>query len=159
MYEEDYTEPEFMKRTKANPFRTPDNYFDSIEDSIMSRIQSKAKKKTYTTKIIQLLKPVLGVAASLTIIYLLVYHPVNHLLPKSMVKSDTKDTTSAANLDLTDAYALNISMADENSLVNAIFGNETTTTLAEINPDEVLAYLSNDMNDVEIYSEIQNKKP
>ena len=76
-----------------------------------------------------------------------------------MVKSDTKDTTSAANLDLTDAYALNISMADENSLVNAIFGNETTTTLAEINPDEVLAYLSNDMNDVEIYSEIQNKKP
>jgi hypothetical protein len=152
MYEEENTEPEFLKRPKTNPFRTPDHYFDSIEDLVMGGIKHEAKKKTSSSKVFRLLKPALGLAASLTIVYLLVYSPISHILPKSMVKAEIADTTSN---DSMDNFAFNISLIDENSLVNAIFGNETAD-LTKIKPDEMLAYLSTEMTDLEIYSEIQN---
>ena len=152
MYEEENIEPEFLKRLKTNPFRTPDNYFDSIEDRVMGAIKHEAKKKSNSSNVIQFLKPVLGLAASFALIYILAYYPIKYFSPKTMVKSETTDTTSH---DLADAYSLNISLIDENSLVNAIFDDEPTT-LAEMNQDEVVAYLSSDMSDLQIYSEIQN---
>lgn len=154
MYEEENIEPEFMKRQKKNPFRTPDHYFDSIEDRVMGAIEHEAKNKTTSKsgKIFQLLKPVLGLAASFSLIYLLAYYPIKYLSPNSLVKSETIDSTST---DSMEAYSLTFSLIDENSLVNAIFNDENATQ-AEINPDEVLAYLSTEMTDLEIYTEIQN---
>ena len=152
MYEEENIEPEFMKRHKASPFRTPDHYFDSIEDRIMDSIKHETKKKTTSTKVFQLLKPALGLAACLAIVYLLVYHHTNQLSPRSIVKAETTDTNS---IDSLHNYAFNISLIDENSLVNAIFGDEPVDS-TKINSDEVLAYLSTEMSDLDIYSEIQN---
>ena len=152
MYEEENIEPEFLKRTKKNPFRTPDHYFDSIEDRVMGAIEHDAKSKSNSNKVFQLLKPILGIAASFTIVYMLAYYPLKYFSPKSVVKSDITDTTS---LNIMDAYSLNISFIDENSLVSTIFGDETTTSTA-MNQEELLAYLSCDMNDLEIYTEIQN---
>ena len=154
MYEEENIEPEFLKRPKKNPFRTPDHYFDSIEDRVMGAIEHEAKNKTTSKsgKIIQLLKPVLGLAASFAIVYLLAYYPIKYFSPSSLVKSEITDSSSFDNMD---AYALNFSLFDENSLFNTILGDETSA-LSEIKSDELLAYLSTDMNDLEIYSEIQN---
>ena len=154
MYEEENIEPEFLKRPKENPFRTPDNYFDSIEDKVMSTIKYEVKKKTTSEsgRIFQLLKPVLGIAASLAIVCMLAYYPIKYFSPKSMVKSEITDTTPG---DVMDAYSLNLSMIDENSLAHAIFGDEAATP-APINQDELLAYLSTEMTDLEIYTEIQN---
>ncbi|MDP2113284.1 MAG: hypothetical protein Q8K69_04430 [Bacteroidota bacterium] len=154
MYEEENIEPEFLKRQKKNPFRTPDHYFDSIEDRVMGAIEYEAKNKTTSKsgKIIQLLKPVLGLAASFAIVYLLAYYPIKYFSPSSLVKSEITDSSSFDNMD---AYALNFSLFDENSLFNTILGDETSA-LSEIKSDELLAYLSTDMNDLEIYSEIQN---
>lgn len=151
MNEKDMIEPEFMKRPKTNPFRTPEHYFDSIEDRIMGGIEHAAKKKTTSAKIIQLLKPALGLAASFSLVYLLVYYPITNFLPKSIVKSEVTDTTSHY---LIDDSTLSFSFIDENTLVNAIFSEEPSN-IADINPDEMLAYLSSGMNEVEIYSEIQ----
>ncbi len=154
MYEEENIEPEFLKRPKKNPFQTPDHYFDSIEDRVMGAIEHEAKNKTTSKsdKIFQLLKPVLGLAASFALVYLLAYYPIKYFSPNSLVKSEITDSSSFDNMD---AYALNFSLIDENSLFNTIFDNETNV-LSEIKPDELLAYLSTDMNDLEIYSEIQN---
>lgn len=152
MYQEEDIEPEFLKRTKKNPFQTPDHYFDSIEDRVMVAIGHDAKSKSNSNKVFQLLKPILGIAASFTIIYMLAYYPLKYFSPKIVVKSDITDTTS---LNIMDAYSLNISFIDENSLVSTIFGDETTT-LTAMNQEELLAYLSSDMNDLEIYTEIQN---
>ena len=154
MYEEENIEPEFLKRPKENPFRTPDNYFDSIEDRVMSTIKYEVKKKTTSEsgRIFQLLKPVLGIAASLAIVCMLAYYPIKYFSPKSMVKSEITDTTPGGVMD---AYSLNLSMIDENSLAHAIFGDEAATP-APINQDELLAYLSTEMTDLEIYTEIQN---
>ena len=152
MYEEENIEPEFMKRPKANPFRTPDHYFDSIEDRVMGTIEFEAKKNTASksNKIFRLLKPVLGLAASFALIYILAYYPIKYFSPNNLVKSEITDSASQM-----DEYSLNLSLIDENSLINTIFGDETNT-LSEIKPDELLAYLSTEMTDLEIYTEIQN---
>lgn len=146
-------EPEFMKRPKENPFRTPDHYFDSIEDRVMGTIKNESKRKTTSGsgKIFQLLKPVLGIAASFAIIYLLAYYPTKYITTKSIVNSVIIDTTSNDDLD---AYTLNFSMIDESSLVKELF-RDTIATQPQINQDELLAYLSTEMTDREIYNEMQ----
>ncbi|HAH22629.1 MAG TPA: hypothetical protein DCL77_02505 [Prolixibacteraceae bacterium] len=155
MYQEENTEPEFLKRPKSSPFRTPDHYFDSIEDRVMGSIKKETKKERISgsRKVYLLLKPVIGIAASLLLVYLLASFPIKHFSTKNnLVKSASIDTTSG---DTMDAYSLNLSLIDENSLMNTIFGDDSATP-AKINPDEVLAYLSTDMTDLEICSEIQN---
>ncbi|MDP2338289.1 MAG: hypothetical protein Q8N05_17940 [Bacteroidota bacterium] len=152
MYEEENRQPEFLKRPKTNPFRTPDHYFDSLEDRIMGGIEHAGKTKSPSARIIQLLKPALGLAASFTLVYLLVQYPINQFFPKNTNQSVV---SAATTLYLNDDSTLNFSFIDENSLVNAIFSDEATN-IPEINQDEMLAYLSSGMNDLEIYSEIQN---
>jgi len=152
MYEEENIEPEFLKRPRIKPFRTPDHYFDSIEDRVMGSIDYETKKKTISGsgKIYRLLKPVLGVAASLALVFILAYYPIKYFSSKSMVKSETTDTSAN---EVLDAYSLNLSQIDESSLADVLFGDETA---APADPDEVLAYLSTEMTDLEIYNEIQN---
>lgn len=154
MYEEDNIEPDFLKQLKKNPFKTPENYFESIEDRVMHAVKQESKKKNsgYSAKVIRFLKPALAVAASLGIIFMLVYYPVNYLSQKEVAKVTVTDTVTP---DTMDAYSLSFSLVDDNSLINTII-NEDKAVKEEINPDEVLAYLSSDMNDIEIYSEIQN---
>lgn len=152
MYEDENIEPEFLKRPKINPFRTPDNYFETIEDRIMGNIEYQAKKKTTSSVIIRFLKPVLGLAASFALIYLLVYYPINTFLQKDTAKTELTDSVAT---DWLYADSFNLASIDENALVTAMFSDETSTA-NQTNPDEVLAYLSSGMNDVEIYSEIQN---
>ena len=152
MYEEDNIESEFLKRHKMNPFRTPDHYFDTIEDRIMDRIEQPIATKTKSVRIIRFLKPALGLVASLSILYLLVYYPINHQLIKN--SSETESAMSSTS-NLLDSFSINLASIDDNTIVNAIYSDETSN-IAATNPDEVLAYLASDLNDVEIYSEIQN---
>lgn len=154
MYEEDNRQSEFLNRPKKNPFKTPENYFDSIEDRIMQTIdnEEKAKKHSGTGKVYRLLKPVLGIAASLALVFLLVYYPAKYFSSDQLAKTPTTDTTNSEGNDF---YSIVISSIDENALVLTL-ASEEESGQEEINPDEVIAYLSSDMNDVEIYSEIQN---
>jgi len=146
--EEDNIEPEFMKRPGTNPFRTPEGYFDSLEDRIMKGIQLPEKKKNNSSQIIRILKPVMGIAASLTLVYLLANYPFTN----NTIKTEVSLTYT---LSTKDDSTLNFSLIDENTLVDAIFSDEEST-VADINPDDMLAYLSTGLNEIEIYSEIQN---
>ena len=152
MYEEDNIESEFLKRHKMNPFRTPDHYFDTIEDRIMDRIEQPIATKTKSVRIIRFLRPALGLVASLSIVYIL----VNYSMKTPMVNTGTKTEVAVSSpSDMLDNYSLNLTSIDDNTLASAIFSDETSN-IAATNPDEVLAYLASDLNDVEIYSEIQN---
>jgi hypothetical protein len=146
--EEENIEPEFMKRPGTNPFRTPEGYFDSFEDRVMKGIQLQEKKKPGSVGILRILKPVLGIAAILTLVFLLVNNPFTR-------NTTNTEVSSALTPSLKDDSTFNFSLIDENTLVNAIFSDEEST-VADINPDEMLAYLSSGLNEVEIYSEIQN---
>jgi hypothetical protein len=151
MYEEENIESEFLKGQKKNPFRTPEGYFDSLEDRILAGIEPLKRTKTTSTRIFQFLKPALGLAASFLLVALLVYSPVKTLLLKNNIKTEVAQSSTT---DVLDDYSLNLTSIDENVLASAIFSDESNTQT--IDADEMLAYLSSDLNDVEIYSEIQN---
>lgn len=146
--EEENIEPEFLKRPGTNPFRTPEGYFDSIEDRIMKKIQLPEKKRPVSAGILRILKPVIGIAAMLTLVFLLVNNPFTR-------NTTNTEMSSALTPSVKDDSTFNFSLIDESTLVNAIFSDEEGT-VADINPDEMLAYLSSGLNEVEIYSEIQN---
>lgn len=154
MYEEENIEPDFLKRIKRNPFKVPENYFESVEDRIMNAVKLEGKRVPISTsaKMFRLLKPVLGLAASLALVFILVYYPITYFSHKEIAQTVTTDTVSA---DTMDAYSITMSLVDENSLINTIL-NDEKAVMEEINPDEVLAYLSSDMSEIEIYSETQN---
>jgi len=152
MYEEEKIEPDFLKRPKTNPFRTPDYYFESMEDRILAEIKQSENPKTKSAKIIQLLKPALGLAASFALVALLVYYPINFLMLKTASKTEIVQSSAT---DLFDSYSLNIGSIDDNTLADVLFSEELSND-SLTSPDELLAYLSSGMNEVEIYSEIQN---
>jgi len=152
MNEKNKIEPDFLKRPKKSLFRTPEGYFDSMEDRIMERIKYNANPKTTSAKIIHLLRPAFGLAASLLLVALLVYSPIKTRLSKNNTKIEIAQSSST---DLLDSYEFNLGLVDDNVLANAIFTDETIDTLVT-EKDELLAYLSSDLNEVEIYSEIQN---
>jgi len=99
-----------------------------------------------------LLKPVLGLAASITLVYILISNPINHFLLKGTINSQA-DVTTAVSSDYDST--LSFSSIDDNTIINAISSDEISP-VSQINPEDMLAYLSSRMNEVEIYSEIQN---
>ena len=146
--QEENIDPEFPKHLETNPFGTPEGYFDSLEDRIMGKIQIPRKKETNSGKIIRILMPVAGIAACLTVVLL--------LIDKLATKNNTNLEVSSVLTPVTkDDSTFNFSMIDESTLVNAIFAEEQNT-VADINSDDMLAYLSTGMNEVEICAEIQN---
>ncbi len=98
------------------------------------------------------MKPVLSIAASLSLVYLLVYYPINHFRPQSSVQTAQTSTNSS---DIPEAYSLSFLSVDENTLFNTITADNTSSS-SKINPDDLVAYLSTGTNDVQLYSEIQN---
>jgi hypothetical protein len=64
------------------PFNTPAGYFEMLEDQIMSKIeqpQLPAKRES----LLFYLKPVLGIAASFALVFLLVYYPMKAITSKN----------------------------------------------------------------------------
>ena len=149
MHKEENIKPNFMESRETNPFRVPEGYFDSLEDEVMSRIQLPVKKKTTTGRIIRILKPVVGIAACLTLVYLLTNHQLG-------LNTRNSKMASAITLTQEEDSTLTFSLIDEITLVNAMFAEEEQNPVAGINPDDMLAYLSSGLNEVEIYSAIQN---
>lgn len=141
-------EPEFMKRPVVNPFRTPEDYFDSLEDRIMGKIQVVETPKK-TNKIIRLLMPAIGIAASLLLAFFLINKPGTRI-------SNVNDLLANQSSVFGNDSAYNFSQIDESTVINAIFAEEQDS-IEKINQDEMLAYLSTGLNEIEIYAEIQNK--
>lgn len=151
MYNEEQIEPKIPKKPE-NPFRTPDPYFDTLEDRIMSGIKHAEKTQSKQGKVVHLLKPILGLVASFALVCLLVYYPIRHFMPQRMVETVQADTSSSS---IPEAYSLSFSSVDENTLFQMIISDDSNTD-SQLNSDDVVAYLASGANDLDLYSEIQN---
>lgn len=151
MYKEEQIEPK-IPRKPENPFQTPDQYFESLEDRIMAGIKHAEKTQSKKSKVVHFLKPVLGLVASFALVYMLVYYPINHFLPQSMGKTDQADTSGSG---IPEAYSLSFSSVDENTLFNLIISDDSNND-TQLNSDDVIGYLASGTNDLDLYSEIQN---
>jgi hypothetical protein len=72
-------------RGSNQPFKVPEGYFESFADRMMQRIDEEESSKNKGRGIIRYLRPVLAMAASFAIIFLMVYVPVRIFSPNETV--------------------------------------------------------------------------
>lgn len=152
MNKKDYIEPNLGKLDQSNPFKTPDGYFESFEDRLMGRIEMASSPEQKPGRVIRMLKPILSIAASITLFVMLVQYPVRHYLLNETVVTEQGETVNTDSFDL---YSVSLTMVDENTLMGALFAEEQAVE-EDINPDEMLSYLSSRLTEAEIYSMFQN---
>jgi len=138
------------KHPKENPFDVPAGYFDMLEDRIEGRIRATEKEQNTGKKIIRLLKPMLGLAASFALIFLLVHYPLSRFLPWYMANHSTEQTNEEKPEE---EFLANTSDLDESSFFRALTTQDNATNFES---EEIISLLSSELNDYDVYAEIIN---
>lgn len=140
--------PKLSKIKKENPFKTPDNYFDDFSARLQMKLE--AEKKVIPTKqnqVIRLLKPVLGLAASFALIFLLVYWPLKTFMPTEVAQNN-------AHPDLNEMeYLSMVEGIDENSFYALL---DEPNGSVEFTDDDLVSYLSTNISEYDIYAGTDN---
>lgn len=142
------TAPKLSKIKKENPFKVPDRYFDDFS----SRLQEKIKQESVGKKpnpVIRILKPVLGIAASIAVIFMLVYWPLN--------KSNNTQIATIENTfpdyNMENAIIGIMEDLDDNSLYTIFEGDIEEDAFSD---EALIGYLAANLSDYDIYIEQQN---
>ena len=145
---------DFQNQSFKPPFDVPDDYFNSLEDRIEGRIASETESISPKGKLIRMMKPILGMAASFALIFVLVYYPMSVFLPDYLAKNANIHVEESDSLSENEELFSYILMSDQ-SLYD-ILNNETEQADEKIDAEEILDYLSIAMNETDIYAELQN---
>ena len=138
--------PELSKIKKENPFRVPDNYFESFSTRLQTKLDAEmnvAPKKQ--TRIIQFLKPAIGLAAGFALIIMLAYWPLNNFTQNQQANNGNTDT------DILDMiYASLVEEIDENSFYALLDDPNGTVHFSD---DDLAHFVNTNSSEYEIYSE------
>lgn len=152
MKELDKIAPKLSKMKKEHPFGVPDHYFDDFSARLQTKLETeKSVLPKPKNKVIRLLKPAIGLAASFLVIFMLVYWPIKSFLPEYMAKNN--DTETISNEDV-DPYRAIIERVDENTFFALIEeSDEETSQEVSLNDDDLMNYISSNMSEYDIYLE------
>lgn len=140
--------PELSKFKKGNSFGTPKGYFDDFPARIHTKIEQEKQPETEKKpRIIQLLKPVLGLAASFALIFMLVYVPLKTFISKEITQ--VAETTEYIDNDFMDV----LENIDESSFIALLDEPETTEDFTD---EELVLYVSANFTDYEIFEYTEN---
>jgi len=140
--------PELSKLKKENPFGTPKGYFDDFSARIHTKIEQEKQPPTEKKpRMIQLLKPVLGLAASFALIFMLVYVPLKTFISKEITQ--VAETTEYIDNDFMDV----LENMDESSFFALLDEPETTEDFTD---EELVLYVSANFTDYEIFEYTEN---
>lgn len=144
---------ELQNQSSKPPFKVPEGYFDTLEDLIEAKIADEAAPVSSKGKLIRMMKPMLAMAASFALIFMLVYYPLSVFLPNYLAKNaDIKiEETTVADDDLVISYFT----SSANSIYDLVNSEEETPEI-EVNEQEMLDYLAVTMYEAEIYAELIN---
>jgi hypothetical protein len=138
--------PELSKLEKRNPFGVPENYFDDFSARLHVKLEAeKSILPNQQNRIIQFLKPALGLAASFALIFMLVYWPLKSFTPNE-VANNTNPTPKNEITDI--QYRSMVEGIDENSFY-ALLDQPAQTV--EISDDDLVNYLSSNISDYDLY--------
>jgi hypothetical protein len=141
--------PELSKLKKENPYGTPKNYFDDFSARMHTKIeQEKQAKPKDKPGIIQLLKPVMGLAASFAIIFMLVYVPLSKFVSDS-------NTTTVESTVYSNSEILNLVEGIDESTFFALI-DEPDDAVEALSSDDLALYVAANFNNYEIYEIIEN---
>ncbi|HKJ42349.1 MAG TPA: hypothetical protein VKA27_09650 [Sunxiuqinia sp.] len=148
--------PNFQNESQKPPFRVPEDYFDTLEERIESRVERETEQVPKKGKLIRMLKPVLAMAASFALVFLLVYYPLSVFLPHYLAKQTATTTVDQEDSVSQDDILFSLFPVSDESLYEALNNNDNTDQAdTAINADDMLDYLSTAMNETEIYAELQ----
>ncbi len=140
--------PELSKMKKEHPFDVPDHYFDDFPARLHTKLEAeKHVLPKQKSRVIRLLKPAIGLAASFLLVVMLVYWPIKSFLPDILTKSTTAETTT---IEDEDPYRALIERIDENTFFTIL---EEPAQDAAFDDEELMNYISSNMSEYEIYLE------
>jgi len=140
--------PRLSELKKEPPFRMPPHYFDDFPGRLQYKLEQEftAAPAEPRGKIIRLLKPIMGLAASFLLIFMLVYWPLQILTPQKMA-SGSKNAT-----DLDDNLLHLLENVDEPTFYTLLENEPEKVTF---NDEELISYLSTTQSEFEIYMQIK----
>jgi len=148
---------------RENPFGVPKGYFDSFESRLEKRMKEESldneikfdiNKKPLSGKIIKLIKPALGIAASLIFVLLLVHYS----LKDNSLVNISEQYENNIEMNYEEELMAQSTDIDEKTFFDIIITSEdTTSSLLNIDdPEKVITILSDELNDYDLYAEIIN---
>ncbi len=143
--------PELSKIKKENPFRVPDNYFDDFSARLNARLETEEKGVSKNqNKIIQFLKPALGLAAGFALIIMLAYWPLKKFTPDQQLANNTNEET-----DLIDMiYATMVEGIDENSFYALLDDKNGSTQFSD---EDLANFVNANSSEYDIFAETTNR--
>ena len=140
--------PKLSEIKKENPFGVPPRYFDNFSARLQIKIEAeKTILHSPKSRVIQFLKPVLSLAAGLALVFSLVYFPLK------TYKNEQLANNTNQNDELTNEnYISLLEGMDDNSFYALL--SEPVISDDEYSDEELIAYLSSNISDYDIYMEI-----
>jgi len=141
--------PELSKIKKENPFRVPENYFEDFSARLHERLEAeKAGVHRNQNRIIQFLKPAIGLAAGFALIFTLSYWPLRIFTPNEQAKNLSTGSSESEML-----YASWVEGIDENSFY-AMLDNPNGSV--DFTDDDLVDFVNTNSSEYDIYSETEN---
>ena len=141
--------PKLSKLKKENPFGTPDKYFDNFSAQLQVKLEAEKKvvpKQKH--RIIKLLKPALGLAASFALIFMLVYWPLNNFMSKEVAEINIEES----NIEEMEFLSM-VEGIDENSFYALL---DEPNGSNEFTDEDLISYLSVNVSEYELYAGTDN---
>jgi hypothetical protein len=138
--------PELSKIKKETPFRVPENYFEDFSARLQMKLDAeKTEAPKKQTRVIQILKPALTMAAGFALLFTLAYWPLKLITPNQQANNEIIE------VDINDMlYANMVEGIDQNSFYALLDEPANQTQLS----DEDLAVIVNsNSSEYDIYSE------
>ncbi len=137
--------PELSKIKKENPFRVPENYFEDFSARLQVRLE--AEKKGVTKKqnrVIQFLKPAIGLAAGFALIFTLAYWPLKTFTPNQQASN------AGIQHDETEMYfASLVEGMDENSFYTMLNNPNGSVQFTD---EDLANFINTNSTEYDIYS-------
>jgi hypothetical protein len=141
--------PELSKIKKDNPFRVPENYFEDFSARLHERMEvENTGVPKNQNRVIQFLKPAIGLAAGFALIFTLSYWPLRIFTPNEQAKNITTVNSESEML-----YASWVEAIDENSFY-AMLDNPNGSV--DFTDDDLADFVNTNSSEYDIYSETGN---
>ncbi|MFV0366055.1 MAG: hypothetical protein ACK5JS_06070 [Mangrovibacterium sp.] len=145
----DFKEIEELRKISGvnSGFRTPEGYFETLEDRLEMRMEAFGEEKKPSAKVIQLFKPMLALAACFVLVMLLFRYPAQQI-SDSYADAESMSTTELFEL------AVNNYVGDM-ELANLLWQDDAEHTDAdtELMVSELTCYV----NDLDLISGMMNE--
>lgn len=129
---------------KENPFKVPDEYFDGFSARLHKKLEAeKVTLPQAGNRIIRFLKPVLAVAASIAVIFLLVNWPLKTFLP-----FQTAETNN--NIEIIDNDYLSLLESMDEEAIFALLENESLEE--DFSDEDLMQYVTMNVSNYELYA-------